>query len=184
MYSKKNNYIYFKEWISDRVTIRELEYGDTNDMFELLSNPNVTKYLGFQTFDDILEARQLIEKARYQYANKEIFYLGIKHNSNSKIIGYIGLSRYDLSLTTCQVVYGLNEDYWGKGLMVDALKIFIDYLINIQKKKKIIATHIDVNVNSGKVMKKAGMLRDKSHDQDMVIKGRTEKLIGYSIIKE
>lgn len=184
MYSKKNDCLYFKELKSERLTIRELEYKDEVDIFELLSNPNVTKYLGFETYNEKEQAHLLIEKARYQYLNKEIFYLGIENNSNSKIIGYIGLSRFDLTLTTCQVVYGLNEDYWGKGLMVEALKLFIDYLVNVQKKKKVIATHIDVNINSGKVMQKAGMLRDKGHDQNMVIKGKTEKLIGYSIIKE
>ena len=184
MFSKKNDFLFFEKIMSARVAIRELKFGDEEDIFELISNSNVTKYLGIETFIDIVQAHSFVEKARYQYLNKEIFYLGIENNSNSKIIGYIGLSRYDLSYTTCQVVYALNEDYWGRGLMVDALKLFIDYLINVQKKKKIIATHIDVNVNSGKVMQKAGMLRDKDHDQNMVIKGKTEKLIGYSIIKE
>lgn len=184
MYSKKSDYKYFKEISCDNVSIRELKDGDESDLFELFGNENVIKYLGFEQYKDISDAKNLIDRAKIQYENKQIFYLGIISNKNNKLIGYIGLSRYDLTEFTCQVVYGLNQTYWAKGLMVEALKLFIQYLFNMQNKKLIIATHIDVNENSGKVMIKAGMLRDHTYDQLMVIKGKTEKLIGYSIKKE
>jgi RimJ/RimL family protein N-acetyltransferase len=68
--------------------------------------------------------------------------------------------------------------------MKEALELFIDYLFSKENKRVIIATHIDKNINSGKVMLKAGMKKDHTYDQEMVIKGKIEKLIGYSIKKE
>lgn len=184
MYSKKNKYIYFDTIANEKITIRELENSDYLDIFLLFSNENVTKYLAIDTFKTIDEAKSLIDRAKYHYENKQIFYLGIINNENDKLIGYIGLSRFDLTETTCQVVYALNENYWYRGIMVDALKLFISYLFNIENKQKIIATHIDLNNNSGKVMLKANMKRDSNYDQIMIIKGKPQKLIGYSIEKE
>lgn len=181
---KKNNYIFFKPIQSKRIGIRELEITDSLDIYELFRNNNVTKNLAIDTFKSENNAIDLINRAINQYKNQDIFYLGINTNIDNRIIGYIGLSRFDLTIDTCQVVYSLNEDYWGMGIMVEALKLFIDYLVNIQNKKKIIATHIVRNVNSGKVMIKSGMSRDELLDREMVIRNKIEKLIGYSIIKE
>ena len=178
---KKADFIYFKEIKNTRISIRELRYSDEFDLFDLFKNENVTKYLAFSHYESLDQAKTLIEKAINQYKNQEIFYLGIVSNDNNKLIGYIGLSRYDLTATTCQVVYALNEKYWKKGIMTDSLMLFIDYLFNEQNKEIIIGTHIDNNESSGKVMLKAGMMRDKFYDQEMVIKGKTEKLLGYSI---
>lgn len=181
MYLKKIDYIYFKQLLGERVSITEMQLEDEGDLFAMFSNPNVTRNLALATYEHQGQAKELIIKAINQYRNKEIFYLGIRLRGNNKIIGYIGLSRHDLSEISCQIVYALNEKYWGFGLMAEAVSLFINYLFLVQNKQIIIATHIDRNVNSGKVMLKAGMIRDHNFDQDMVIKGKTEKLIGYSI---
>lgn len=178
---KKNNFIYFEEIISSRIGIRELSSNDVDEVYYLFSNPEVTKYLAIETFRDREEATKLIDRAISHYKNNNIFYLGITLNENNKVIGYIGLSRFDLSPTTCQVVYALNQLYWNQGIMVEALRLFIDYLFSKQNKQIIVATHIAENKNSGRVMEKAGMQKDPSYDTMMVIKGKEEKLIGYSI---
>lgn len=175
--------IYFSKISDDCLTIRELNPQDSDDVFELLGNENVCLYLGIYPLKNHEESLAFINKAISNYYNNDIFYLGIELKNKKKIIGYIGLSKYDLSENTCQVVYALNEKYWHQGIMPKALRLFVDYLIEIQKKELIIATHIDVNYNSGQVMKKAGFTRDYNYDQVMVIKGKNRKLIGYSIKK-
>lgn len=184
MYSKKNDYFYFKKQVGERISIREFNQNDENELFLLFSNPNVTKHLSFYEYTDISQARNLIERAINQYKNEEIFYLGITDNKDDKVIGYIGLSRYDLTVETCQIVYALSENYWGMGIMVEAVKLFNNYLFNNLKKTVIIATHLKENVNSGRVMVKAGMVRDHEYDMIIEIKGKKEKLVGYTIKKE
>jgi ribosomal-protein-alanine N-acetyltransferase len=179
------NEIYFKTIIDDTIIIREINETDFDDLYELLSNSNVCKYLGITEFNEIKQAKDFIDRVRKDYYNKLISYLGIELVNNHKLIGYIGLSKYDLTFDTCQVIYALNENYWHQGIMVKALKLFNKYLIEIENKKLIIATHIDENINSGKVMLKAGFLRDNQFDRTMIIKGLNRNLIGYTIrIKE
>lgn len=104
MFSKKNDYYYFKEIKSAKVSIREFKLEDINAVFAVFSNPNVTKYLSINTFTYLDDAKSFIEKSIEHYKKGDIFYLGIVHNEINKVIGYIGLSKYDLSYTTCQVV--------------------------------------------------------------------------------
>jgi RimJ/RimL family protein N-acetyltransferase len=78
------------------------------------------------------------------------------------------------------VWYALAYEYWHQGLMLEALEAFCTHLLD-SGKKTIIATHTEENVNSGRVMVKAGFKRDPAFDGPYMIKGREEFLIGYSI---
>lgn len=177
-------YIYFKPIITDRLIIRELTEQDTNDYFEFLANPLVAKYMLWSPYEKIEEVQSLIDRTIEQYKNKLMYRLGIELKTENKVIGFIGLSRYDYSPTTCQVVYGINQDYWGQKIMVEALEAFVEYLQEKENKSLIIATHVKENINSGKVLKKCGFKRDSKHDTIMNIKGTDELLIAYSIEKE
>lgn len=177
----KKNYIYFKEIKEERISIRELRKNDAKSLFLTLKDPLVTKYLGFSNFTKKKQAKNLINRARIEYLNQDIFYLGITLNTSNEVIGYIGLSKYDLTEDTCQIVYAIGKDYWGKGLMVAAVKLFNNYLFEKLHKKIIIATYIEENINSAKVMIKSGMQRDEMFDMEMMIKGKTELLKAYTI---
>jgi ribosomal-protein-alanine N-acetyltransferase len=177
------NTIYFKPITNEVVTIREINENDTIDLFELFSNPEVVKYLGITQMKNQDVVLEFIHKIIKDYQNKLLYYLAIELNSNHKLVGYIGLSRFDLTDKTCQVVYALNEDFWHQGITVQALKLFVQYLKNEENKELIICTHIDENINSGKIMVKAGFIRNQDYDQMMMIKGINRRLIGYSIKK-
>ena len=176
--------IFFKIINDDLISIREINDYDINDLYELFSKESVCQFLGLNPIQDINLVKEKINRIREEYKQGSIYYLGIILKENDKLIGYIGLSRYDLSEKTCQVVYALNDNYWYKGIMVRALKLFVNYLLEVQQKELIIGTHIVENERSGKVMEKAGFKRDKNYDRIMNIKGIDQNLIGYTIKKE
>jgi RimJ/RimL family protein N-acetyltransferase len=172
-----------KHWkiTNNHLTIRPFNRNDKLEILTLLGNENVVRYLGINRLVDITATERYLNECELEYSQNEIYRLGIVLESTDKVIGFIGVSRYDLTKTTAQVVYGLGEQYWHQGLMVEALKLFVDYLISHHHKEIIIGTHIDENTSSGKVMIKAGFKRDPHYDQMMVIKGINQHLTGYSI---
>lgn len=66
--------------------------------------------------------------------HKKTFALELKESS--KVIGSIGLEVRDVdlgipdALLGREIGYVLNKDYWGKGLMPEAVKAVIDYCFN------------------------------------------------------
>lgn len=166
---------------NDHLLIRPFQRKDQNDIFQLLGSEKVVHFLGINQLIDLNAVTRYLNECEQEYERQEIYRLGIELCCEQKIIGFIGVSRYDLTSTSAQVVYGLSEDYWHQGLMVEALNLFVQYLIKEQHKTLLIGTHIDENIASGKVLLKAGFQRDPQYDQMMVIKGINQHLTGYSL---
>ncbi len=180
LYNKhiQKEYIYFSPYYTKRLKIRELNEFDAEDYYQFASNPNVAKYMGWTLHKNIQQTIDLIIKTRQEYHENNIFRLGIELSEENKIIGYIGLSRYNLSMTTCEVVYALNEDYWHKGYVKEALTSFLDYLKK-SNKTTIYAGHVDKNIASSKVLLSCGFIRAPQRDHKMMIYDVEEQIISY-----
>lgn len=177
---KMHQYIYFKPLITKRLMIREFTSDDCFDYFAFASSEKVCKYLNVDIITSIDNAQNSLNRIINEYENKQIFKLAIMLKETHKVIGYIGLSRFDLSKDTCQVVYAIHEDYWHQGYVSEALGAFVTYLKDIGK-KLIIAGHVKENEASGKVLLKNGFVRDSSRDYQMMIHGELKDIISYSI---
>lgn len=166
---------------NNHLLIRPFQRRDHDDLWQLFSNERVVRFLGVKQFHDKIAVERYLNECEQEYERQEIYRLGIELLAEQKIIGFIGVSRYDLTKTSAQVVYGLAEAYWHRGLMVEALQLFVDYLTKELHKEIIIGTHIDENQASGKVLLKAGFKRDVDYDQMILIKGVNQHLTGYSL---
>lgn len=175
----KNEYISFVPIYTKRLKIRELDKKDRENYFNFAKNPNVNKYLMWENERSIDEADEVIKKARQNYENNQYFKLAIALKDSDSFIGYIGLSTYDLTVKTCQVVYAIDDAYWHQGYASEALNAFILYLIEVQKKEVIYAGHVEENVNSGKVLLKCGFERCESRDSNLVIHNEVKNITGY-----
>ena len=147
-------------------------------MYEFLKNDSFVRYLNMKKAISEDEASKFIFE-NMDFYEKNLFYkLAIELKSENKVIGFIGLSKNDLSESTCQVIYGINEPYWGQGIVLEALNIYMNYLNSIGM-KYIFAGHIKENVNSGKVMLKYGFKRYPKKDYNMIIKGENKEILTY-----
>lgn len=173
--------IFFKSIETKRLIIREFLKKDYNDLYDILENYNVCKYLIYEPLKEKKEAKLFVRGIIDMYYLKTYYKLAIFLKSEKKVIGYVGLSKQDLSNTKCQIIYAINEKYWHQGYASEALDVFIEYLIKDENKTEIIAKHIERNVNSGLVMKKCGLQRDENLDSEMIIHGQKEKLIAYKL---
>src|SRR5690554_1556869 len=178
----KKEFYYFKPLESERLIIRELKAFDEDDLFTLLSSDEVNRYLSTEPIKKKTKIRKLIKTSQDDYKKENIFRLGIELKAEAKVIGYIGLSRHDLTVDTCQIVYALNNNYWSKGYATEAVKTFIPYLQTVGK-KLIIAGHVKENSGSGNVLIKAGFKRKAAMDHKMNIHGE-EKYIKIYVIEE
>lgn len=174
----KNEQEKFNILESERLKIRQFNYNDKNDVFEFLKNDMFIRFLNIKKAKNEEDALTFIYN-NMDYYDKNLFYkLAIELKSENKVIGFIGLSKNDLSKSTCQVIYGINEPYWGQGYVLEALKIYMDYLKNVGM-KYIFAGHVKENVNSGKVMTKYGFIRYPKKDYQMQINGENKEIISY-----
>ena len=104
-----------------------------------------------------------------------------------KVIGSLGVERYNEkqhpeldALLGRELGYVLNRDYWGQGLMPEALGEVMRFFFEEVGFDRVEACHHPDNPNSGRVMQKCGMTYKGTWFQED--KGR--ELCWYSIEKE
>ncbi len=87
------------------------------------------------------------------------------------------------SAQACELGYILSQDYWGQGLMTEALQTVIAFLFQEVGINRITAAHATDNPASGCVMKKASMKYEGTFRQAVNLKGRLVDVAAYAILK-
>lgn len=141
---------------SDRLILRSWKESDLDDFYAYARVDGVGQMAGWTPHRSIEESRRILG---HFISRKCTFALEL----NGKVIGSLGLETYDESnypelaaLQGCEIGYVLSKDYWGKGLMTEAVKTVIDFLFNAENLDFILVGHFDHNHRSARVIEKCG----------------------------
>jgi len=169
---------------TERLLLRKLRISDDRDIFEYAKNPEISRYVTWETHKSIEDARAFITWNLERYDKGEIGEWGIELKETGRIIGSIGFVELDTVNFCGTVGYALSKKYWGKGIMTEAVKRIIGFAFEEMGLNRVEAVHIPENEASGRVMQKAGMLYEGLLRQRMFAKGRFWDLKQYAIVKD
>ena len=148
--------------VTDRLILRPWTMADLNDFYEYARVENVGQMAGWLPHKSIEESRQILSSFIEQ---KKTFALELRESG--KVIGSLGVEelrpdpvgegRFGRELG-----YVLNKDYWGRGLMPEAVKAVISYCFSELGMDYLTCGHFLRNQRSRRVIEKAGFqyLRD------------------------
>lgn len=91
------------------------------------------------------------------YEDGTNFNWAIEERETGTLIGNIAAVEHDEATDTAVIGYCMSKNYWGRGIMPEALKAVMNYLFNEVGVNRIAAYHDVNNPKSGRVMQKAGM---------------------------
>ena len=100
------------------------------------------------------------------------------------MIGDIIIIEMNEDDSSCEIGYVLGKNYWGRGLMTEALKAILDFCFTQAGFQKVMARYASLNPASGRVMEKAGMSYLKTITNGVERKGYLADLIYYQISRE
>lgn len=139
-----------------RLVLRPWRQEDLDDFFEYASVDGVGQMAGWTPHQNKEESQQILDSF---IDHKKTFAL----EYDEKVIGSLGIEEYDevkfpeLSDLNCREIgYVLAKDYWGKGLMPEAVKEVIRYLFEDVKLDVILCGHFLNNKQSARVQEKCG----------------------------
>jgi len=143
---------------TDRLLLRAWCEDDLIDFFEYAAVDGVGEMAGWPHHTSIDVTKKIL-KAFIE--EKEV--LAIVHKDNNKVIGSLGLhtswandDKEYMNLRLKEVGYVLSKDYWGKGLMPEAVKAVIDYCFNVVDLEALTCGHFIENYQSRRVIEKCG----------------------------
>ena len=144
---------------TERLILRPFKQSDLHDFYEYASVLGVGEMAGWKHHETIEKTQEILDMFI-----KEDKTFAIVFKGNNKVIGSLGIEKYGLEekLTEFNGYYGreigyiLSKDYWGQGIMPEAVAAVIDYLFNKLHLDFLTCGYYDFNNQSKRVQEKCG----------------------------
>lgn len=103
---------------------------------------------------------------------------------NGEAVGVASiLFKTDIYQHSAEVGYWIGEDYWGKGIVSEAVKALVDYTLENTDVTRLYAEVFDNNKASAKVVQKAGLVYECTHQKSIIKNGEIMDSHIYTIIR-
>ena len=178
------NYLYLPEIETPRLILRKMTMRDARDIYEYGRDPQVAKYVLWDPYQSVGEARSYIRYMIRKYHNGEAASWCIEWRETGEVIGTIGYMWFQSEHSSAEVGYSLSRPYWNRGIMTEALRAVLKFSFEEIHLNRVEAQHETENPASGVVMRKCGMIREGTLRQRMMNKGRYVDTELYAILKE
>ena len=141
---------------TERLTLRPWTIDDLADFNEYASVDGVGQMAGWLPHKNMEESLEILKNF---IDGKKTFALEFK----GKVIGSLGIEKYDEAKLPeynkkrgREIGYVLSKDYWGKGLMPEAVNAVVKYLFDDLELDFIVCGHFTDNEQSRRAQEKCG----------------------------
>ena len=170
-----------------RLILRPWRQSDLDDFYEYAGVDGVGQMAGWQPHESIQKSQMILDLF---IREKKTFALELRENG--KVIGSLGLEPREESheipeaLMGREIGYVLSKDYWGRGLMPEAVKAVIGYCFTVLGFDYLTCGHFMRNGQSRRVIEKCGFsyLRDIDFETRMGTVEPTRLYVLYNPNKE
>ena len=163
--------------------IRKWELSDAKDLAAALSNKKVQDNLrdGLPCPYTERDGKEFIS-AMLSADENETFAFAI--TVDNMVIGSIGIFRQgNIHRQIAELGYYIAEEYWGKGIMTEAVKQICKYVFAKSDIIRIYAEPFAYNIASCRVLEKAGFQYEGTLRSNAVKNGRVIDMEMYSLLK-
>ena len=144
---------------TERLILRPWKQTDLDDFFEYASDEGVGEMAGWKHHENKEKSQSILDL----FINDDRTF-AIVLKDNNKVIGSLGIEKYGMEKVLSEffdyqgreIGFVLSKDYWGKGLMPEAVKAVIDYLFNVANLDFLTCGYYEFNNQSKKVQEKCG----------------------------
>ena len=141
---------------TDRLTLRPWKQTDLEDFYAYASVDGVGQMAGWNPHSSRDESQAILNRF---IDGKKTFALEFK----GKVIGSLGVEKYnedkfpEFNDKQCRMLgFVLSKDYWGQGLMPEAVNEVVNYLFRTVGLDVILCAHFLSNKRSARVQEKCG----------------------------
>ncbi len=169
---------------TERLLIRNLQENDLADFYFYRSNPEVTKYQGFDVYTRE-ESNQIIknQKEKKFGTSGEWIQLGIENKETNKLIGdcAIMLKKHDPRIG--EVGITISHTQHNKGYAREALVAILDHLFSIKGFHRVVEI-VDVeNTASIRLLESVGFRREGHFIDNIFFKGKWGSEYQYAMLR-
>lgn len=143
---------------TDRLILRGWQERDIDDFFEYASVDGVGEMAGWRHHDTMETTHKILQAFIFE---KNVF--AVVYKENEKVIGSVGLheswtngdERFQ-NLKVKEIGYVLSREYWGRGLMPEAVRAVMAFCFDRCGLEALTCGHFETNLQSKRVIEKCG----------------------------
>lgn len=144
---------------TQRLILRPFRQEDLADFYAYASVAGVGEMAGWKHHESLEESQKILDMF---ISEDKTFAICLKETD--KVIGSLGVEEYGMEQTLTEftdykgreIGYVLGKDYWGRGLMPEAVRGVIDYLFRERDLDFLTCGYYDFNSQSKRVQEKCG----------------------------
>lgn len=158
-----------KHLMTNRLILREWKLSDSKDLFEYAKSDLVGPNAGWPPHESEETSKEIIK----DFIDEGCVY-AVELKESSKVIGGIGIHQRkpdsDLEmLNQRELGYVLNPEYWGRGIIPEAVNKLIEYGFEDLNLDIIWCGHYSENVKSKRVIEKCGFKYHMKKDETLAL---------------
>ena len=135
---------------TSRLILRRAVRDDAEPMFRnWASDPEVTKYLTWPTYEKVETAHQILDLWTSEYEKPDYYQWMIVLKEFGEPIGSISVVRQNDRVEEAEIGYCIGSHWWHRGIMTEALTAVIEYLFTEVGMNRVAARHDPNNPHSG-----------------------------------
>jgi ribosomal-protein-alanine N-acetyltransferase len=144
-----------------RLVLRALRREDAAFIFKEWGDPVVTHYMrDEEPLKSLEQAEEMLHPLQTPEKIPNFKWWGIELKAEGCLIGTCGFCRWDKQHQRAEIGYDLWPDYWGQGLMPEAIQALIRFGFEQMELNRIEATTHTENHRSQRVLEKLGFKRE------------------------
>lgn len=163
--------------------MRKVQPEDAADLFAYASDPDVSRFVGWDTHQRVSDSEAFIESVIDRYERGDIADWGIEHAGDRKLIGTVGFLWWETHEAAAEIGYVLAKPYWGQGLMTEVVRAVMRFGWDEMGLNRIQAHIEGENLGSQRVLEKCGMQYEGRLRERVYSGGRFVDLLLYAALR-
>lgn len=167
---------------TERLILSRWRLGDVFDLYEYASNPAVGEAAGWPAHTSLFYSLMMIIRV---FQPQNVYCIRLR--DSGKAIGTIGFyhDKYRPGVNSMELGYSISQDYWGRGLMTEAVQEMMRHGFRDLWLEMISVTTGPENVRSQRVIEKMGFVYEGTLRRAFRLwDDRTRDLRCYSITRQ
>ncbi|WP_433752995.1 GNAT family N-acetyltransferase [Paenibacillus amylolyticus] len=174
----------FPELETKRLLLREIKQSDSQDIFQIFSSDEVTKFYDVESFTNMKQAEELIQRWNERFVNGQVIRWGIALKSDNRIIGTCGFHGWMKQHYKAAMGYELAPEFWQQGYMTEVAQKIVEYGFNTLELNRIEAFVEPENEGSRKLLEKIGFSEEGILKENYCWKNRFVDTVIYALLKK
>lgn len=168
---------------SSRLLLRPVRIEDAEDMFVYASDPLVTRHTTWEPHGSVHVTRAFLKSILEGYAAGDVRNWAVVHRDDKRMIGSAGFLFWDQVARRAEIGYAMSRDYWGSGLMTEAVTEIVRFGFERMDLNRIEARCDSENTASARVLQKCGMQHEGTLREQFVRHGELRDMQLYAILR-